>query len=395
MSDLFKVVYSGELKSDLRAEEVIDRLAASFNLSPDDARTLVLGGQRYVLKKDVDGETAERYRAELEAVGLLVRIEPMERPRPVWTLEPIEEPAHRTVEPRAEAMTTSVSERPSQLPGDARPSPLPDPPTPSLGPDPDSPPTGIPSPSAVPGRRGWDWIVDGFRYFRANPWAWVLAVLVLLEISIVASLVPFVGNVTVSLLATVFAGGLMLGVREQDEGRPFHVAHLFAGFSNNDERLMRVAALCVGGALVITLLIGIWMFAVAGPLLRSMMPAATNPGAMRLADPAMMLVLLRPSVLIPLLVGALLFIPLMMAYFFAPALVVLDGLPASAAMRLSFSGCLKNIVPFLLYGLVGLVLLVLGAIPFGLGLLVVMPVFAGSIYAAYRDIYHGEGRLVG
>jgi uncharacterized membrane protein len=95
------------------------------------------------------------------------------------------------------------------------------------------------------------------------------------------------------------------------------------------------------------------------------------------------------------LVGALFLIPLMMAYFFAPALVVLDGLPAPTAMRLSFSGCLKNIVPFLLYGLVGLVLLVLGAIPFGLGLLVVMPVFVGSIYAAYRDIYHGEGKLAG
>jgi len=26
---------------------------------------------------------------------------------------------------------------------------------------------------------------------------------------------------------------------------------------------------------------------------------------------------------------------------------------------------------------------------------VVMPVLVGSIYAAYRDIYHGEGKLAG
>ena len=387
MSDLFKVVYSGELKPGLRAEDVIDRLAASFNLSPDDARTLVLGGQRHVLKKEVDRDTAERYRVELEEAGLLARIEPMERPRPVWALEPIEEPAHRMVKPRAVATATSDAEGVSGTDGDGPPPPPPDPTSPSYRLHPQPVP---PSPSAVPGLRGWDWIVDGFRYFAANPWAWILAVLALLAISVVVGLVPFVGGLVASVLATVFTGGLMLGVREQDEGRPFRVEHLFAGFSNNPGQLGLIAVLYLVGTLAIGILTAAGMLVTAGPLL-----STVRPGAMPASDPAAMLDLLGPAMLIPILVGALFLIPLMMAYFFAPALVVLDGLPATTAMRLSFSGCLKNIVPFLLYGLVGLVLLVLGAIPFGLGLLVVMPVFAGSIYAAYRDIYRGDGRLVG
>jgi uncharacterized membrane protein len=222
------------------------------------------------------------------------------------------------------------------------------------------PPRG---PSAVPTGHGWDWIARGFGYFRSNPGAWILAILIFFGLSILLSFIPFVGSLGVSLLATVFTGGLMLGVREQEDGRPFRVEHLFAGFSNHAGQLMLVATLYFVGTLIIVVLIGAWMFAVA------------------------MLEVVGPSFLIPLLVGSLFLIPLMMAYFFAPALVVLDGLSATAAMRLSFAGCLKNVLPFLLYGLIGLVLFFLAAIPFGLGLLIVVPAFVASVYAAYQDIY--------
>jgi uncharacterized membrane protein len=56
-------------------------------------------------------------------------------------------------------------------------------------------------------------------------------------------------------------------------------------------------------------------------------------------------------------------------------------------MKLSFAGCLKNVLPFLVYGIAGLVLLFLGAIPLGLGILVVWPTLTAAIYVAYRDIY--------
>jgi uncharacterized membrane protein len=241
------------------------------------------------------------------------------------------------------------------------------------------PPRG---PSAVPAGHGWDWIARGFGYFRSNPGAWILAVLIFFGISVLLSFVPFVGGLGVSLLATVFTGGLMRGVREQEEGRFFRVKHLFAGFSNNAGQLVLVAILYLVGTLIIAVLIGAWMFAVAGPMLTIMTPNAAHP-----AGPEAMLAVVGPTILIPLLVGSLLVIPLMMAYFFAPALVVLDGLSATAAMRLSFAGCLKNVLPFLLYGLIGLVLFVLAAIPFGLGLLIMVPAFVASVYAAYQDIY--------
>jgi uncharacterized membrane protein len=82
-----------------------------------------------------------------------------------------------------------------------------------------------------------------------------------------------------------------------------------------------------------------------------------------------------------------LLLPVVMAIWFAPPLVVFHDKSAVEAMQESFTGCLRNIVPFLLYGLVMLVLGVLAAIPFGLGWLVLGPVLAASLYTSYKDIY--------
>jgi uncharacterized membrane protein len=88
-----------------------------------------------------------------------------------------------------------------------------------------------------------------------------------------------------------------------------------------------------------------------------------------------------------MLVMFALLLPLMMALWFAPALVVFHERGPVEAMKESFVGCLKNIVPFLVYGLVGLVFAILASIPVGLGWLLLGPVLIASLYASYRDIY--------
>jgi uncharacterized membrane protein len=77
----------------------------------------------------------------------------------------------------------------------------------------------------------------------------------------------------------------------------------------------------------------------------------------------------------------------MMAVWLAPALIAIHDTPVITAMKLSFFGCLKNVLPFLIYGILAMILFIIGALPLGLGLLIVMPMFFGSIYAAYKDIY--------
>jgi uncharacterized membrane protein len=79
-----------------------------------------------------------------------------------------------------------------------------------------------------------------------------------------------------------------------------------------------------------------------------------------------------------------------MAVWFAPALVVLRGIEPLDAMRLSFNGCLRNFVPFLVYGLVGLLLAIVATIPLMLGWLVLGPVTIASLYTSYCDIYEDQ-----
>jgi uncharacterized membrane protein len=56
-------------------------------------------------------------------------------------------------------------------------------------------------------------------------------------------------------------------------------------------------------------------------------------------------------------------------------------------MQESFTGCLRNIVPFLVYGVVMLGLGIVACIPLMLGWLVLGPVLAASLYTSYKDIY--------
>jgi uncharacterized membrane protein len=117
-----------------------------------------------------------------------------------------------------------------------------------------------------------------------------------------------------------------------------------------------------------------------------------DPAVLEQQDPTLTIATLGPMVLLALLFVLLLLVPLMMAYWFAPALVVLEDRLPLEAMKLSFSACWMNVLPFLVFGLAAFALLVVGMIPFGLGLLIVSPVLLASIYAGYRDVFYRRQR---
>jgi len=96
------------------------------------------------------------------------------------------------------------------------------------------------------------------------------------------------------------------------------------------------------------------------------------------------------SLLLVSLVILALMLPLFMALWFAPALIVFHEMAAWPSMKASFFGCLKNMLPFLLYSIVLTIAAVIASIPFLLGWLALGPLLATSIYASYRDIYFSE-----
>jgi uncharacterized membrane protein len=228
----------------------------------------------------------------------------------------------------------------------------------------------------VPAGRGAAWYSEGWRIFKRAPGTWVLMILTFIVMSIVLAVIPL-GSLVSSLIYPTLTAGIMLGCRTLEEGGTIGVGQLFAAFRRNVGSLLLVGVLYLVGTMLIGMFVGIGA-AIAVP---AMMGRGVNPGDFR----GMMAMM--PVVVLIVVVAVLLATPLLMAMWFAPALVVFHDVPPTAAMRASFSGCLKNLVPFLLYGLVGLLLAVAAAIPAGLGMLVFLPVLWGSVYAGYRDIF--------
>ena len=94
------------------------------------------------------------------------------------------------------------------------------------------------------------------------------------------------------------------------------------------------------------------------------------------------------AMMLPILFAMLFIMPVLMAYWYAPVLNGLHDLKVLDAMKKSFIACLKNMVPFLIYGLIFTLILVVAIIPVGLGLIVAVPVMMTSLYTSYVDVFN-------
>ena len=233
-------------------------------------------------------------------------------------------------------------------------------------------PTATPNFRQVPASHAWAWTVRGFQLFRANPAMWIILWLIYLAIILPISLIPLFGSVLSTLLAPVFAAGMMWGCQAVAQQQDLEINHLFEGFNKNTSQLI-----AVGGIYMACLL------AVAVMVVLNMDSATINALKIDQAlSPEQTDAMLRP-----LFFAMLVIVPILMAYWYAPLLVGLNNLSASQALKLSFMACLKNLLPFFLYGVIFTALLLVAIIPVGLGLLIAVPVMMTSLYASYEDVF--------
>jgi len=230
---------------------------------------------------------------------------------------------------------------------------------------------------SVPVERGLQWLVAGWQLFLKAPGVWLGITIVQLIAMLLIGAVPVIGSLAVAFLMPIVFGGMMLGCRALELGRVLRFDCLFAGFQQQTGQLAIIGLWSMVGHAVI----GAVVFAIGGGAMLSGMMS----GVMFGAGPGALMAL--GGMLMALLVGALLLVPLAMALWFAPALVIFAGLAPAAALKASFDGSMKNVAPFLIYGIVLAVLLLLALLPIMLGLLVLIPVLTGSIFASYGDIY--------
>ncbi len=252
-------------------------------------------------------------------------------------------------------------------------------------------PNEAPESRTVAAGRGVSWWVEAWRLFTPSVGPWLLIALILLGLVLVASvvgLIPFLGQLLAlagEILWPVLIGGLMLGCRAIDRGNPLLVSHLFAGFSQRTGPLVIAGAIYTGLLVLISIAIGGMMIAIFGVAILGVLTGSADPSQTGIAFGSAVV-----AVLLGFLFFLLLLLPLLMAIWFAPALIMLGGVEPVAAMKASFSGCVRNMVPFLIYGAVGVVLAIVASIPFGLGWFVLTPVMIASIYASYCDIFEDK-----
>ncbi|MGB0956004.1 MAG: BPSS1780 family membrane protein [Panacagrimonas sp.] len=238
--------------------------------------------------------------------------------------------------------------------------------------------TSQPIAKSVPIGRGLGWMTDAWPYFAKSPGTWVLITLILGILSIGVSLIPG-GQILISLLTPVLSAGLLAGCAAQQSGERISVTQLFAAFSHPRlGRLMLLGLLALLGYAVCLILfvIGLYLF-IGGAALSLHQGLPPELGIF--------------GIVLVVLIGMASMVPVMMASWFAPALVVFRDLSATQALLQSFFACLRNVFPFLIYGLVLFVLFFVATIPLGLGLLIVFPMVVASVYVAYRDIFSTDG----
>lgn len=231
----------------------------------------------------------------------------------------------------------------------------------------------------VNAKQGLQWILSGFYLFRKAPLVWVFVCFSLMLIAITMSLVPLLGKFIFTLISPVFLAGIMLGCKDMEQGRPLDISHLFMAFKTNPVPLITIGGIyLIGQILIIGLVI-----LVGGSQMTDMLLYGKRVDESELMG-------VMSNMLTASLLTLALSIPLMMASWFSPLLVIFHNIPPIAAMQKSFFACLRNFIPFQLYGITLILLTILSIMPYGVGLVILIPTIFTSIYVSYKDIFLNE-----
>ena len=235
------------------------------------------------------------------------------------------------------------------------------------------------SPRRLASERGLGWITDGWKLFAQAPGEWLLLTLVSLGVMLVTGMVPLLGSLASPFVSALVMAGLLRLGRAQQTGTKPGVGALFDILS--DARLKPLlittliyVALCFAAILLVAMVFGLGGGAMAliGGALGGEDAAIAGMGG---------------AALMGVLVLILLITPVLAMYWFALPLVLFREIEPWEAMKTSLAAVLANMLPLLVYGLVGAVLGFLALIPFGLGLLVFVPVMLLSWLLSYQEMF--------
>ncbi len=243
-----------------------------------------------------------------------------------------------------------------------------------------------------PAHRGWQWLLEGYQLHRKSKLMLALFVMAYWVLMAMLSAVPVVGQIAATIAIPAMSVSLMNACRLIDQGKPLSFPLLFSGFQENRR------ALIIQG--VVYLLLAFCIFAITIPLDDGLLFSVFVTGQRGQELPVD-----NQNIMLSAQVAMALFIPLMMAYWYAPVLAAWHHLSAGKALFFSFFACLHNWRVFLTYSAAMLLVFILAGFLLGLVnafsgsaglfstlpllmlLFLVLPTMYASFYISYRDIF--------
>ncbi len=234
---------------------------------------------------------------------------------------------------------------------------------------------------SVPAGNGLAWITGAWDLFKRQPGLWVGFAVIYAAIYFLCTLlslvIPFV-NILMVFVGILLTAGAVYSCEQLRKEGSFALSDLFIAFQRQTGPLLIVCLIAFGVMIVLMFISGIFF---GGAMVGMAMGSNTSSSVGTGVGVGMMII----GALI-MMVGGLAY---GMAIWFAPALVIMHGVAPFEAIKMSFSACLKNILPGIVFLLLMGILMFISALPLLLGLLVTGPMLFISYYTSYRDVFLG------
>ena len=227
----------------------------------------------------------------------------------------------------------------------------------------------------LPANAGITWIKLSFAQFRAQPTGWISLVAAWLLVTLGLFLVPLIGAAVAIILQPGFFASFVLAARDQEAGQRVGVHMLFAAFRANGKPLVTIGSITLLAEIMVIVILGLLGFPSTIPADANGMP--DMQAFMRaLEGKEWMLVL-----------GLALKVAINGALWFTAAILALNEMSATHAIRWSCYALIANFLPMLVFGVAMTGVFIVASLPWLLGLLVAMPIYAIAHYVSYRDLF--------
>lgn len=216
---------------------------------------------------------------------------------------------------------------------------------------------------SVPAGRAFEWYAEAMRLFKRHPLPFIGLGVAVIAAELLLGVIPVAGRPLANVVVPILACGLLYASLAVDRGDRPRATHLVAPFA------APVAAL--GAVIVSSLLVFLAEWVVAWQSAGVNLLAADSDHALSTGD-----------VLLVYAVGVLVSLPLTLT----PVIALFEGAGTGEALAASVAAFNRNVGAFALYGALSLALLGLAVLTMGIVLPVVLPLWAASSYAAWKDL---------